>query len=542
MTRSTGSEIRVAVWFTAAFLFGGFVHVVLDVPDLTSCITQIYYSSLTLAWGMTVSARIIDKRVRGLMLLMVSLIFSQYFLQMCRYRIFETFDTACRYFWYGYYFSILLVPVVFLFIVLHLNLREDERPDRHWLLTLIPSAVFLLLVLTNDFHQLIFSFVVDGSGRFGTYTHTPLYFIMYGWVILVFLFALFLAIRKCRIPRIRKKLWLPVYFSCFGIFVLLTLVDEPKIAGVNVWLLVESLAMVTIGICESCIQLGLIPANSSYKTLFRLSDKPVIVSDASGARVFTSPVAEEMFSRNDETVQISTSPISGGSVSWAVDLTDMMTLNREILKVTEEIQSRNDYLRTENSLREEQSKTAARSELYNRITGIVTPQLNAIEILLRQAQGEKTPETDAILARIALLDTYIKRRSNMELLRSDLKRFPTKELSSAIRESCSSLSLCGVNAMLHVTPTCELSADTQIKLYEAFESITEACLGSLRHLLVNVICKDGNAVMRLTLNASGLEAPDLRDVLPAAEGTVSLETDDDELLITVTVPEGGASV
>lgn len=537
MQTNSKKEIIIAVLFTAAFLLGGFIHVIMGPWDFTSCVAQIYYSSLVLIWAVTINYRIVNKKVRRLMLMTVALFMLTFFLQMCRYRIFETFITACRYFWYGYYIPVVFVPVLFLFVVLHLHLQEDEKPDRHWLLMLIPAMFLVLLIMTNDFHQLVFLFPygIEGiTGKNGTYTHGALFYGIYVWFFFVLALAVYLAIKQCRIPNIGKKLWMPLYFAGFSVFIVLVLFDVPKIKDVSVWLLTECLAMLVIGMEESCIQLGLIPANSSYRTVARLANKPFIISDESGTPIYNANAAQEMFQRK-ENIQIHTKPIKGGSVSWAVDLTDMMALNRKIEKVTESIESRNEYLKTENSLKEEQSRLTARNMLYNQIAGIVSPQLDTIARLLEGTVDDRN------LAKIAFFNAYIKRRSNMELLKSDLKHFPTAELASAIWESCEYLKLCGVNAMLHVTPDCELSADMQLFLYEAFETVVESCLDTLQLLLVNITMHKTQPVLRISLKASDIDMDLIHKHLSSNGGSIRsfAEADEDEVTITITRQEGG---
>lgn len=526
-------EIKVTILFTSLFLLGGFIHVIIDPLDFTSCIAQIYYSSLVIIWAYTVNYRIVNRKVRRLMLIIAALFMLAIFFQMSRYRIFEYFYTLCRFFWYGYYIPVVFSPVIFLFVVLHLHLQEGEKPKRRWLLMLIPSFLLIILIVTNDFHQLIFKFNNGTSGRSGTYSYGILFYSIYVWVIIVLALSLYLAIKQCRIPSIGMKLWMPIYFAFYGILVVLSLFDIPKIGDAIVWAFIETLAMIIIGMIESCIQIGLIPANSSYSMIASLANKPFIISDKSGTQVYATETAQELFKKN-ENVQIHTKPIKGGYVSWAVDLSDIIMLNKEIEKATESIESRNEYLKTENSLKEEQSRLNARNNLYNQIAGIVSPQLDKIENLLNDADNDRN------LAKIAFFNAYIKRRSNMELLKSDLKRFPTEELASAIRESCEYLKLCGVYSMLNITPECELSADMQLFLYETFEDVAESCLDTLEFLLVNITMRGNQPVLRMTLKSSVKDTDSLNKLISSKGGIIRFfsDNDEDEMTISVTYQEG----
>ena len=198
----------------------------------------------------------------------------------------------------------------------------------------------------------------------------------------------------------------------------------------------------------------------------------------------------------------------------------------------------NFFVKTENSLKEEQSRLRARNTLYNRIAEIVSPQLDTIGQLLDENVDEKS------LAKLAFLNAYIKRRSNMELLKEDKGHIPSEELASAIRESCEYLKLGGVDALLHITPAGELSAGTVLCLYEAFETVVEGCLDSLQYLLVNITMRSGLPVLRMTLQAEGADIDSLESsVALFDEGFLTtVQNDDGAITITVTKKEGGTSL
>lgn len=534
--QSSKKEIAITILFTLAFLLGGIMRVTVGKLDFTVAITRVYYCALVLAWIATIRYRIIDKRVRRLLTSMAAFLIMSFLLQIFRFNLFTESELVGRYIWYAYYIPFSMVPCLFVFVSLYLNKQEDENLHKGWFLLLIPALFFILLVMSNDFHQRFFIFEDLWNGKTGSYRHGVLYYVFYVWLILEIMLALYITIEKCRIPSVQKKLWMPLFFGFYGFLTVLYMFDLPKIGGTVVWLLMEYFAMMSIGIAESCILLGLIPANSGYQTIFHLSDKPIIVRDSAGNIVHAPNEAKNMFQRK-EAVEVHTKRIQGGSISWAVDLSEVYELNKEIEKATESIESRNVYLQSENSLKEEQSKLEARNLLYNKIANIISPQLEGIQELLQGGESE----IDRNLAKIVVLNTYIKRRSNLELMQADQDCFSAGELAAAIRESCEYLKLCDVNAMLHSVPDSNISAKTQILAYEIFETILEKCLDSLHFILVNFSLNDSMLVMRVALNADGVMSKDIYEVLPQRniELQVSSEEEDDELTVSISIPEGG---
>ena len=73
-----------------------------------------------------------------------------------KYSVFAGVDVLARYIWYLYYVPMLLLPLFFFYISLIIFSDEYSRFPKKWLWTAAITIVFILLVLTNDIHQLIF--------------------------------------------------------------------------------------------------------------------------------------------------------------------------------------------------------------------------------------------------------------------------------------------------------------------------------------------------------------------------------------------------
>ena len=65
---------------------------------------------------------------------------------------------AGRWLWYFYYFPMLLIPMLSVFVSLSLGKGENFQLPRWTKLLYFPTLLLLLLVLTNDLHQQVFSF------------------------------------------------------------------------------------------------------------------------------------------------------------------------------------------------------------------------------------------------------------------------------------------------------------------------------------------------------------------------------------------------
>ena len=116
-----------------------------------------------LLWKGTVSHRMIRRDVRRVVIVMSWLMVGWLLLRLLKYQLLSE-GTLCRLCWYGYYLFQLALPVALLYLTEILDREEGEkrllRPP--WP-PLVVYALSVLLVMTNDFHQMVFRFTPGGN-------------------------------------------------------------------------------------------------------------------------------------------------------------------------------------------------------------------------------------------------------------------------------------------------------------------------------------------------------------------------------------------
>ena len=150
------------------------------------------YLLLFVLWGYSLDQRIIQKPVLHCLRLMDVLMLIWLTLRTLKYEV-VTDLTVARYLWYLYYLPILFIPLLGAYTAIFLGKSEDYQLSRKsWLLSLIPTALFLA-VITNDFHQQVFSFAsgIPGVPDNKVFFHRPLYFVSVGWMIGCVFFSVF---------------------------------------------------------------------------------------------------------------------------------------------------------------------------------------------------------------------------------------------------------------------------------------------------------------------------------------------------------------
>ena len=104
MLLTKAAKRNIALFF-AAFLLCGVLHILLYGVDFTFCIVQLYCGVLTILWAISVRKRVIDDRLRSLMLWVAVCLFMHFGLQILRYDLFQGNITVQRYLWYAMYIT-----------------------------------------------------------------------------------------------------------------------------------------------------------------------------------------------------------------------------------------------------------------------------------------------------------------------------------------------------------------------------------------------------------------------------------------------------
>ena len=104
----------------------------------------------------------------------------------------------------------LFLPLLCVFVALSLGKSENYRLPKWTGFLYIPTALLLLLVLTNDLHQLVFVFPADAAAWLDTdHGYGAGYFIVMGYIALGMVTAIVTMLLKCRIPHTKITLGLP---------------------------------------------------------------------------------------------------------------------------------------------------------------------------------------------------------------------------------------------------------------------------------------------------------------------------------------------
>ena len=493
------------------------------------------YVGLIVLWGNSVYRRLLPTRARDYTIAAAGMMLLAFLVRTVAYRIADS-DLSFRLAWYCAYIPYITIPLLFLFTCRDIERRGSARWD--WLLALTAAAL-ILGILTNDLHFLAFRPYSGGTahwdGKDGTYDYGPLFWLVTAWIAGTALGGMALMIRADRQYKKRQVItWTAAILSLDVFFLLLYGDFFPALAAINPYRRIEVFCFSALGLWESCIRNRLIPRNENYAAFFSDMSLPIAITDRQFRLLYRTAApfeasAEQMRSALDrpllldENTRLSGKPVQGGYAFWTEDVSAVNQINEQLREANQTLAEENDLIHAENALREKRALVESRNSIYNEISAALYPcQRRIRDALMRARPG--TEDFRRTVTQTAVMNAYVKRRTNLMLLAAEEGRIRAQELRLSIEESVRYLNLHGVHSSVEGEIGGLLCREEALAVYDSFEMLMEKMLPEMTQLLVSL----SDTRIRLTVEGrKALEAPRLPEApLPFAaeveEGTLYL--------------------
>ena len=499
--------------------------------------------TLTLLWCISIRRRILNTAIRKMLLSVGGLLLFWQVARIIKYDYVIVTGAIGRYCWYSYYIPMVLVPLIGVFVVDHIGKPEGYHSSRWMKYLFIPAFFLIAVVMTNDLHQLVFTFHNGFELYNSDYGYGFMYIFEMAWfVVLAMLFAVMLLF-KSRVPGSKNFQRLPLFVTIFAILFW---------AGYTAKLYVGDLTAVDcifiVLLLEGAIQSGLIPSNMNYVGLFKQSTIAAQIVDKQYDVYYSSSNAKPLDA--DVLEQAKQGPvslghsilhgqeISGGYIFWQDDVKAIHELAEHLQETNEALGESNELLQAEVALKERRLQAEEKARLYDRIARDIAPQLNKADEMLQQSRmhPERAKE---MLSQLCVISAYIKRRANLLLLGEEKAAASARELESCLRESLDNLRLCGVITYLDCHCDGQSAVKQMTAVYALFEQVVEHLLGQLSAMVVTVHCAQGS--IRMRIQAGCKDTNPTGSDFAFAGGTVTCETQDEDLIVEATIGQGGAA-
>ena len=454
------------------------------------------YVFLFSAWCYSLRIRIVQTQVRRYLVAISALMVLWIVLRSIKFSIENT--DAERWLWYFYYFPMLFIPMLSVFVSRSLGKGENFRLPRWTKLLYVPTLLLLLLVLTNDLHQQVFSFP-SGVLSDQAYRYESGYFFVLAWEALCAGFALLSMVKNCRIPRSRRIRWLPLVPLALSLAYAYAYVEKVPWVWVLAGDMTVSQCLIFASILECCIQCGLIQSNLGYDELFEATSLPVQITDPAFCPQYVSAAMQEALPQSElrqmqqDTVHLSDDTLlkrhrlRRGWVFWKEDISALNQIRKELELTRDELRDTGDVLTAEKAQHARWLKLTEENRLYDMMEAQTARQIAMLRDLLAELQ--KTEDSDRarhLLGQVIIIGTYIKRRSNLIFVGEQRGAISVQELRLCLNESSENIIVYGADCKTIVKGEGQLTVEQATQVYDLFEAVVEVELESLRALLISV--------------------------------------------------------
>ena len=454
------------------------------------------YVFLFSVWCYSLWIRIVQTQARRYLLAISVLMVLWILLRSIKYSI-ENTDVE-RWLWYFYYFPMLFIPMLSVFVSRSLGKGEDFRLPRWTKILYVPTLLLLLLVLTNDLHQQVFSFP-SGVLSDREYRYEGGYFFVMGWEALCAGFAFLSMAKNCRIPRSRRIRWLPLVPLALSLAYACAYVKKVYWVWVLAGDMTVSQCLIFASILECCIQCGLIQSNLGYDELFEATSLPVQITDQAFCSQYVSVAMRGALPPNElrqmrvDTIHLGDDTLlkrhrlRSGWVFWKEDISALNQIRKELELTRDELRDTGDVLAAENAQRARWLKLTEENRLYDMMEAQTARQIAMLRDLLAELRKTEDPDRARhLLGQVIIIGTYVKRRSNLIFVGVQRGAISVQELRLCLNESSENISVYGADCKTIVKGEGQLTVKEATQVYDLFEAVVETELESLRALLISI--------------------------------------------------------
>lgn len=438
------------------------------------------FFGIVIHWIISIYKRVMHKKVRRNLIIFGALILFWFFARNLKWHAVGYIDEVSRVVWYLYYVPMILLPLTGFFIALFLGKDENYSYSKKWNVLGFIALLFIGIVLTNDSHQLIFSFNENYENWDSDYTYGFLYGVMMFCVFLLSCCTTFIIINKIRKQNKTKKSFLPVLVFCIGTIYVLVYVSNKSIASAFVDL-TTFVCLISILFLETCLQIGLIQANYNHSVFFEESTIDAEILNKQG--YVLKKTKSTLIGKTVETKML----IEEGFVVWRKDVTRITEMNTELEHLQDELYGDIAFLEEEIEIKEKLARIKKRNSMYNVISTEIYPCMEQLRLLITRSENSSDADLDNALKEINLVSCYVKRKANLLLQIDDNKSISNDDMLHCYYESFRALELIGLNCSIVYKPSKSIKPMVHLLCYDLFEKIVELSQFNIDMIFIHCI-------------------------------------------------------
>lgn len=425
--------------------------------------------------------------------------------------------------WYLYYLPLIFIPT--LYYISSMSLLSKMSNKRRIFIYLV-SCILFLLVLTNDYHYLVFKFN-KSILEFNDYTHYIGYYLICVWIFYLFSKSLvYLAIYRMKIKKDLKG-FLPFIVILLGLlYTILYVIDTPYIRNINMSI-VNSL-LICIGI-ELALYLNLIPNNDRYISIFSKSYLDMAIVSLNGKLMYTTnsfSVIPSYIVKDIESSKVKdnyidkciTYEVKKNKDSYVIlkkDLSNIHSIEQEIKRQRKELLTQQKSLKLEEKTTKELYEIQLRKEVIQKVEDNLNKKRSIAKDILSNSSVTKSN-----LEKVRRIIIYSKKKSMLMISSLNEDIYNEEGIKVLLMELFSSMNK--VNGYVSINDMISIKGEVMSLIYDIIYELIESNLG--KSIMVFITRNKSDVIIKCIVNTSSYINIDIDKSVMVKQSTCDNDT------------------
>ena len=511
-------------------------------------------------WGYSLYYRITDIKIRNYSLIFAFLLYLWMLIKFAK--LYCNSMVLNEFLWYLYYVPFLLSIYIYFRIILLTTGKDKNRVISK--VFFIITVLLIILVLTNSFHHLVFSFKTVYIPKKHKYELG--YWLVLSWLIVLGLYSLF---NIFYFYRNRKKNQLLLLVSVFLLMLLYNTGYIVRVPGIfkSDFSLFTTIFMIYI--FEVSIRMNVIPGNFYYDSIFNVTFSNMVIVNKNlkikyldknldkvphtlFEKIDKSKNKQEIILKGYENTIFYVNKINGGYSIYFKDITTINNLLKEIKNKSALINRQNNILHVEKRIRNTVVSKKINDDLKNRLDNALVLKMETIGDLCDLIYGyEITKKQDYyLLSIVKILTGYTKNKASLVLKSANRSYLTVEEVSILLHNMMQDTFTSGIVGEVFVDIHNDMPVEIVGVVFDFLLFVIEKCL---RFYAVNIFIRltedESSYYMHLIIDSKSklfLEffklQPVLEELMIELNVSCSLELEDNSILYNLHVYKAGKKV
>ena len=382
------------------------------------------------------------------------------------------FNDGNDYTWYLLYIPLLFIPTMWFITNNQIYIKNKTYKKVMAIISISLSLLLFLLVLTNNFHQLVFIFPDYVTGNHvGDYKYNIGYFVIYAFIFVEILTTIVMFyVFSLKKTTIKQKILPSIVILLVFVYSILYMATDIFIPYLfDMTLVYTILGTILVYVSLKC---GLVKNSGAYFEFFETCNVPLAIVNEKQDIEYQNAQYEKQKTNGNMLLQ--KQKLNSGTLLVLDDVEKLKSLQKELKTENEKLEYINKILENKKEVLQKEKQIKHHALLLDKVEKQIKNKKNVFEELLNNLPETITTEnkkqTKETLDEIKSIVGYLKRKTSLILLSEQKQKITKDELKLLFNESFNDLKWLNINAGIGLDE-CFIPVSMAGKFYDIYNEL-----------------------------------------------------------------------